>query len=449
MSRLRGAAFLALAALAAGAGAQEPAPAPRSRPALPFVEDDYGKALADARARNLPLFVEAWAPWCHTCRSMRAYVFTDRALSGRARQFVWLSIDTDKKGSAPFLAKFPVEAWPTFFVVDPRTEEAVLRFVGGASVGQLQKLLDEARREIRGKEKEKGLEEALARADRLYAEGKNREAAALYRDALGRAPSGWKPYARAVESLLFALQKSDEHALCAQTSRDAFPKLAASTSAANVAAMGLDCALAMPAGDASRAPLVAGLVADARKVIARPAAGIAADDISSLYGALSDERKDAADPEGRIRVLNEWVAYLEVQAAKAKTPEERAVFDPHRLSVYLALGEPGRAIPMLEASEDDFPEDYNPPARRALALEALQQYDVALVANDKALSLAYGPRLIRVLTDRSRICVEKGDLVSARIALQEALREARALPEGQRSDVQIADVQKRLDALPQ
>jgi hypothetical protein len=31
--------------------------------ALPFVEDDYAKALADARSRQVPLFVEAWAPW--------------------------------------------------------------------------------------------------------------------------------------------------------------------------------------------------------------------------------------------------------------------------------------------------------------------------------------------------------------------------------------------------
>jgi hypothetical protein len=30
---------------------------------LPFVEDDYGRALAEARARKLPLFIESWAPW--------------------------------------------------------------------------------------------------------------------------------------------------------------------------------------------------------------------------------------------------------------------------------------------------------------------------------------------------------------------------------------------------
>jgi hypothetical protein len=30
---------------------------------LPFLSDDYAKALGDARARSLPLFIEAWAPW--------------------------------------------------------------------------------------------------------------------------------------------------------------------------------------------------------------------------------------------------------------------------------------------------------------------------------------------------------------------------------------------------
>ena len=30
---------------------------------LPFVEDDYPKALANARHRNLPIFVEVSAPW--------------------------------------------------------------------------------------------------------------------------------------------------------------------------------------------------------------------------------------------------------------------------------------------------------------------------------------------------------------------------------------------------
>jgi len=30
---------------------------------LPFIHDDYSKALSTARQKKLPIFVECWAPW--------------------------------------------------------------------------------------------------------------------------------------------------------------------------------------------------------------------------------------------------------------------------------------------------------------------------------------------------------------------------------------------------
>ncbi|HEX8950377.1 MAG TPA: hypothetical protein VF945_00960 [Polyangia bacterium] len=33
------------------------------RAALPFIEDDYARALREATRKKLPIFVEAWAPW--------------------------------------------------------------------------------------------------------------------------------------------------------------------------------------------------------------------------------------------------------------------------------------------------------------------------------------------------------------------------------------------------
>lgn len=30
---------------------------------LPFIENDYSKALTQAKAKHLPLFADAWAPW--------------------------------------------------------------------------------------------------------------------------------------------------------------------------------------------------------------------------------------------------------------------------------------------------------------------------------------------------------------------------------------------------
>ncbi len=48
------------AALALGLAAT---PAVEVEKAMPFIADDYPKALAKARAQRLPLFIEAWAPW--------------------------------------------------------------------------------------------------------------------------------------------------------------------------------------------------------------------------------------------------------------------------------------------------------------------------------------------------------------------------------------------------
>jgi tetratricopeptide (TPR) repeat protein len=377
---------------------------------------------------------------------MRAFVFTDKSLERRAGQFVWLSIDTEKASNAPFLAKFPVEAWPSFFVIDPRTEKAALRWVGGATVGQVDKILDDGRLAIRGRER--GVDEVLARADRFYGEGKNTQAVKEYRDALSRAHVGWPRYARATESLLFALDRVHDPRGCAQLAKDAFPQLAKTASAANVAAAGLSCALDIGKADPARNNLVAALAADARAVVGTPRPDIAADDLSSAYEALAQEREAANDEEGRRKALSTWAAFLEEQAGRGTSSEARAVFDSHRVSAYLALDEPERALPMLEASERDLPDDYNPPARLALAYKAMKRWDEALAASDRALSKAYGPRRLLVLTTRAEIFAGKGDAAAARQALEQALREAETLPPGQRSEKSIATLKKKLDAAP-
>lgn len=39
------------------------APAASGPAQLPWVSDDYPAALAAARERSVPIFVESWAPW--------------------------------------------------------------------------------------------------------------------------------------------------------------------------------------------------------------------------------------------------------------------------------------------------------------------------------------------------------------------------------------------------
>ncbi len=372
---------------------------------------------------------------------MRAFVFTDKALGRQAGRFVWLSINTEKKENAALLAKYPVRVWPSFFVIDPVAEKVIFRYVGGATTPQMLRVLDDGQKAFRGT-----ASVALAEADRLYAEGKYAEAAPAYEKALETIKPEAPSYTRAVESLLFALSTTGRREECAAVARNAYPRLKSSPSAAGVAGSGLDCALGMKDGDPQKAELVAANAAFAREVVAGPKTGLAGDDVSALFSSLAEERDAAKDEAGSKRYLEEWAAYLEGEAAKAKTPAERTVFDAHRTSVCVALGQPERVVPALLLSEKDFPDDYNPPQRLAIAYGAMKKYDEALAASDRAMARAYGPRKLVVYRTRAGLYKDKGDVAAAKKTLEEMLAYAEGLPKEQVSERTIAGIRKQLEA---
>lgn len=420
--------------------------APATRPmVLPFI-DDYARAVAEARARNVPIFVESWAPWCHTCRSMRAYVFTDESLTSEAQRFVWFDLDTEKPQNAALKKRLSIVAIPTYFVIDPKDERVMLRWVGGATVAQLHQMLGDAL--AMRAPAASGADQAMERAERLYGEGKSADAAAAYRATLEAAPAGWPQYGRAVESELFALTDAQDFLGAADLARDALPKLRTTSSAANVASSGLNAAVALPANDSTRPQRIEFFEKATREVLSDPTLRMAGDDRSGAYIALLDARHDVGDSTGAKRVAWEWATMLESAAARANTADERAVYDSHRLSAYLELGKPDKAIPMLIASEKALPNDYNPPARLAMAYQALGQYDEALAAADRALAKAYGPRKLRIYQTRADILNAQGNAAEARQTLEEALATAQGLPEGQRSEATINAIKKKIEKLP-
>jgi tetratricopeptide (TPR) repeat protein len=103
---------------------------------------------------------------------------------------------------------------------------------------------------------------------------------------------------------------------------------------------------------------------------------------------------------------------------------------------------------MLLESEKDLPDDYNPPARLAVAYLEMKKPDEALAASSRALPKITGPRRVRVLQTRSEIFAQKGDAAASREALQQALTYAESLPPGQRSEGQIKALRKRLEQVP-
>ena len=428
---------------------------------LPFIDDDYPRALSEARARGVPLFVDAGAPWCHTCRSMQAFVFTDPAIAGEAGRFVWLEINTERSQNAPFVKKYPVPALPTYFVIDPVAERAALRWVGGTDVHKMVALLEDGREGIReahdaksaGAAKPSGgasteADRAFARAESLYASAADSMAAEAYLRALASAPAGWRHDSRAVESGLFALIQSGQKQRAARLALESLKRLGRSSSSGNIVSSGLDAAIEIPAADSlARAGLIRDLERLAQTIADDRSIAMAADDRSAVYIALLDARHDASDDAGTHRVAEAWATFLEGEAARATTADARAVFDPHRLSAYLELNQPERAIPMLEASERDLPDDYNPPARLAVAYRAMKRWSDALAASDRALAKAYGPRTLGMFQVRTDIYLGMGDTLKARGTLEHALQVAEGFPPGQRSQRSIDALQQRLTAL--
>ena len=375
---------------------------------------------------------------------MRAFVFTDPALTSRAGQFVWLELNTEDERNAAWQEKVTVDALPTYFVVKPDDETVALRGVGAMTVAEIGAFLDNARAALGGGTASSPVDETLFRADRLNGEGRKAEAAAAYRDALDKAPPGWPPYGRAASALLFIQQTTDGEAKCVALAKEALPRVSGTPAAAIVALAGLDCALGLDEKDPGRPAAVAEAETTLRRVVADPRTGAAADDISSASPSLIQARKDAGDEAGAKKDAEAWAAFLEAQAAAAHTPEQRAVFDSHRLSAYLELGQPERAVPMLKASEADLPDDYNPPARLALAYLKVKKLDEALAASDRALPKVAGPRRLTVLQTRADIFAAKGDAAAARETLRQALAYAEGLPPGQRRESTIKALKKRL-----
>src|SRR5262249_48879038 len=149
-----------------------------------------------------------------------------------------------------------------------------------------------------------------------------------------------------VEALVSRLDAEGDAAACAQTAADEIPRIPGGTSRATAAITGLDCAERVKS-DAER-PLRARLYDAVHAMAFDPKEPLLAADRSGLFGALVDalhvEKRDA---EARA-IAATWAAFLEGEAKKAATPAARTTFDPHRLEAYLELGEPERAIPMLE-----------------------------------------------------------------------------------------------------
>src|SRR5262245_39498690 len=314
---------------------------------------------------------------------MRAYTWTDKALTRHAGRFVWLSLDMEKAKNAPARKQIGITAFPTLYVVDPSDGHVAIRWLGGASIAQLERLFDDGELAVKGGAKGPALE-ALIAADRAYGAEKHAEATKHYVRALAAAPADWPAYGRAIESLMFAYSQADSVEPSVRAADAAWPRVKGTPSSATVAALALDATCQLADSVPGRAAWLSRYEAACREVLADPNLPLVGDDRSGIYFSLESARDAVGDTVGLKQLREEHVAMLEDWAKRATDPEQRATYDSHRLSLYIELGRPQDAVPMLEQSRADFPQDYNPPQRLATAYKAMRKWPEAMSASDQA-----------------------------------------------------------------
>lgn len=415
---------------------------------IAFVEDDIEAATARAKAEGKALFVDVWAPWCHTCLSMKNYVFTEPSLRPLAARVVFASIDSDRESSAKFLARHAVNVWPMFFVVDPATDQVAGAWPGSASLAELRGFIEDSVAVVEAS-RAGGLAaddpvRLVAEARAAQAAGDAAGAAKLFERAVAKLP---KDHARRSEVLagwLFALYSAKDWAGCAKVGEAHLDEVRGAAIPADFASFLLTCGDHLP--EAERPRVRAAAIARLRAFTAAPPAEASADDRADAWSTLADALEDAGDAEGSRRAYEAKIAILEKAAAAAATPEVAATFDYGRATTYVTLGRGGYAIALLEARELDMPGSYEPPARLASVLFKLGRYADAKVAVERAIAKAYGPRKLGYVKLRGVVLAKLGDREGALAALRDELKGWEALPAGQASPASVADAKKRLAA---
>jgi thiol-disulfide isomerase/thioredoxin len=422
--------------------AAEPEPAaakPAPDPPIVIIEDDVPRALAEAKAAGKVVFVEVWAPWCHTCLSMKSYVLPDAAIRPLAKRVVFAAIDGDRPENAAFMLAHAVGVWPTLFVIDPRDGTVLGLWQGAASVKELRDFITGAV-DVRDADLDPaGPLAAMLAAKRAEARGALADAAVQYERAIERGGAGWARRSEALIGLLFTLARQKDWERCAKLGAERVAEVQGAAVPTDFASILLGCA-AKVEDEALAALARERAIARLERHTAAPPADASVDDRSDALAYYADALKERGDAEGARAARLRQVALLEEAAAKAPGVSEASTFDYARMGAYLALGQGDKAVALLSQRTRELPDSYEPFARLAQALMELGRFAEARAPMAAAIERSYGPRKLRYLASQATLFDKLGEPVNERAALEALIAAYDALPEGQRQERRNADV---------
>ena len=407
---------------------------------ISFREGDFEGALEEARKSNKLLFVDGWAPWCHTCLSMRETVFPSPALSSYSSAYVFVEIDTDRPESTRFVGSHAMRVWPTFFVIDPRTREVIASYGGSMSVEETASFL--GRGLSAAKDPGPGYAERGA-AHRALLAGNADLAIEQYRKAISVLDSGHKR--EAVSGLLRAFSTKKDAGGCAMAGLEHADSVVGSSAQVDVLLHLLRCAGDAPADLKTRGE--AFVSERLPKLVGSPPDGASIDDRSDAMGAWAGLLKKQGKDAEAIGVQRQRIAMLEAAAKSADSPEHQQVFDYERMLAYLAADRGEDALAMFRQRTTELPTSYEAFARYGYTLLELGRAEEALDPIERALELAYGPRRLRYFAMKSKALLKLGRTADAKAVLQQEVDAWKALPLGHFDQAKVDEAQTRLAAL--
>jgi len=419
--------------------AVRPEPAVRVEP-VRFSDDDFEAALARAKQANQLLFVDAWAPWCHTCLSMREVVLSRAELGRFSKDFSFVAVDTDRPVNAAFVERYHMRVWPTFFVIDPNTGAVLALYGGSVSYEEMVSFLDRAK--LARNQPDVG-SNTLAQAHAAYGERRFSDAARLYEQAAGSVADSLR--SEPLVGGLRAFWEAEDFASCVRFGRLHLDAVPGSSAPSDFALTLRECAKKLPEADDKREALEATRARLAALALTPPQ-GASVDDRANTFAALAEIARDAKDDATARSLEEKRLAILEDAVRKATSIAEAQVHDYERMLSLIALGRGEEAVTMLTRRTREMPENYEPFARLGAALIEVGRPREAVTALDRAIALSYGARRTRYLALRAKALGQLGDHQAEVLAIELEILALGELPEKQRDPKRLLDAEKRLVA---
>ena len=435
---------------ASSAAPKGPCPAGEAHGPLTWIEDDYAGAVACATSKHRPLMIDMWAPWCHTCLSMKATVLADASLAPLAERFVFLSLDTDRPSSAAAVGKFPLTNWPTFFVVEPEQETVQGRGLGAASIMQLRAFLKDGESAALAAMAGTGLDPLLAKV-RDGDQAANRKdltaADRAYGEALAAAPADWPRRSDVLVAQIAARYKRDDIAGCLDLALSSADATGTTANATDFLVWALMCADDQAADPAKAWAVREQTVARLRPLIDDAAAPLSIDDRSDAMLNLREALAALGKPDEARAIATRQLDFLADAAGKAPDAWTAMTYNWPRAEVHVFLDRGQELAPALAKSAGDLPREYDPPYRLAWVL--LKSGDAAAAQPwiEQATTLAYGPRKVRVLGLAIEIAKANGNAPVERAARNALIGTLERLEPGHQQPETLAKARAELAAM--